>query len=203
MARDNWSSRSTFILASIGSAVGLGNAWRFPGLAAKHGGGAFLLVYLVALFLLGIPLLAMEIAMGRRINQGVPGTLRTVNKKAEHIGWIAVSNGLFISVYYAVVFAWVILMFFLSFKFAGFTKAAGGGKAVFSTTNYHVFRSGICSARVRMRAEGVGARTKWYFWPNASVREFVCLLVAHKRKQAIILASLAAAYVALTLLMYR
>lgn len=82
-------------------------------------------------------------------------------------------------------------------------KAAGGGKAVFSTTNYHVFRSGICSARVRMRAEGVGARTKWYFWPNASVREFVCLLVAHKRKQAIILAALAAAYVALTLLMYR
>ncbi len=126
MARENWSSRSTFILASIGSAVGLGNAWRFPGLAAKHGGGAFLLVYLVALFLLGIPLLAMEIAMGRRINQGVPGTLRTVNKKAEHIGWIAVSNGLFISVYYAVVFAWVILMFFLSFKFAGFTGAADG-----------------------------------------------------------------------------
>ena len=126
MARDNWSSRSTFILASIGSAVGLGNAWRFPGLAAKHGGGAFLLVYLAALFLLGIPLLAMEIAMGRRINQGVPGTLCTINKKAENIGWIAVSNGLFISVYYAVVFAWVILMFFLSFKFAGFTGAEDG-----------------------------------------------------------------------------
>lgn len=126
MARENWSSRSTFILASIGSAVGLGNAWRFPGLAAKHGGGAFLLVYLVALFVLGIPLLAMEISMGRRIGQGVPGTLRTVNKKAEHIGWIAVSNGLFISVYYAVVFAWVILMFFLSFKFAGFTGVEDG-----------------------------------------------------------------------------
>ena len=126
MARENWSSRSTFILASIGSAVGLGNAWRFPGLAAKHGGGAFLLVYLVALFLLGIPLLSMEIAMGRKISQGVPGTLRAVNKKAEHIGWIAVSNGLFISVYYAVVFAWVILMFFLSFKFAGFTGAEDG-----------------------------------------------------------------------------
>ncbi|MCR5330950.1 MAG: sodium-dependent transporter [Lachnospiraceae bacterium] len=126
MERDNWSSRSTFILAAVGSAVGLGNAWRFPGLAAKHGGGAFLLVYLIALFLLGIPLLAMEISMGRRIHQGVPGTLRTINKKAEHIGWIAVSNGLFISVYYAVVFAWVILMFFLSYKFAGFTEAEDG-----------------------------------------------------------------------------
>ena len=59
--RDTWSSRSTFILAEIGSAVGLGNAWRFPGLVAKHGGGAFLLAYLIAMFALGIPLLMMEI----------------------------------------------------------------------------------------------------------------------------------------------
>ena len=57
--RDTWASRGTFILAAIGSAVGLGNAWRFPGLAAKHGGGTFLLVYLVALFTMGIPLLMM------------------------------------------------------------------------------------------------------------------------------------------------
>ncbi len=126
VARDKWSSRSTFILAAVGSAVGLGNAWRFPGLAAKHGGGAFLVVYLAALLLLGIPLLSMEIAMGRRIRQGVPGSMRAVHKKAEPIGWIAVSNGLLISIYYAVVFAWVILMFFLSFKFAGFTKMADG-----------------------------------------------------------------------------
>ena len=126
MARDNWSSRMTFILAAVGSAVGLGNAWRFPGLAAKHGGGAFLLVYLVALFLLGIPLLAMEIAMSRKIKQGAPGTMGAIKKPAEHIGWIAVSNGLFISIYYAVVFAWVILMFFLSAKFAGFTSTPDG-----------------------------------------------------------------------------
>ena len=59
MARDKWSSRSTFILAAVGSAVGLGNAWRFPGLAAKHGGGAFLVVYLAALLILGIPLLSV------------------------------------------------------------------------------------------------------------------------------------------------
>ena len=63
--RDKWSSRSTFILAAVGSAVGLGNAWRFPGLAAKHGGGAFLFVYILALLLIGIPLLMMEIAIGR------------------------------------------------------------------------------------------------------------------------------------------
>ncbi len=126
MSRDKWSSRSAFILASIGSAVGLGNAWRFPGLAAKHGGGAFLLVYIVAMLLLGIPLLQMEIALARRVRQGAPGTMRAVRKGAESVGWIAVSNGIVISVYYAVVFAWVIVMFVLSYKFAGFTKAADG-----------------------------------------------------------------------------
>ena len=68
--RGTWSSRSTFILAAIGSAVGLGNAWRFPGLAAKHGGGAFLLVYCVAMLVIGIPLLMMEIAIGRRMKNG-------------------------------------------------------------------------------------------------------------------------------------
>ena len=61
--RDTWSSRSTFILAAIGSAVGLGNAWRFPGLAAKHGGGSFLFVYMLAMLIVGIPMLMMEIAI--------------------------------------------------------------------------------------------------------------------------------------------
>ena len=126
MSRDKWASRSAFILASIGSAVGLGNAWRFPGLAAKHGGGAFLLVYVVAMLLLGIPLLQMEIALARRVRQGAPGTMRALNRKAESVGWIAVSNGIVISVYYAIVFAWVIVMFIMSYKFAGFTKAADG-----------------------------------------------------------------------------
>ena len=61
--RDKWSSRSTFILAAIGSAVGLGNAWRFPGLASKYGGGAFLFVYLLAMLVIGIPLLMVEISV--------------------------------------------------------------------------------------------------------------------------------------------
>ena len=63
--REKWSSRSAFILAAIGSAVGLGNAWRFPGLAAKYGGGAFLFVYLLAMLVIGIPLLMMEISARR------------------------------------------------------------------------------------------------------------------------------------------
>ena len=119
--REKWSSRSTFILAAIGSAVGLGNAWRFPGLAAKHGGGAFLLVYLGAMLIIGIPLLAAEIAIGRKVRSGAAGSMGAVNRKTEGIGWISVSNGFFISIYYAVVFGWVILMFLESWKFAGMT----------------------------------------------------------------------------------
>ena len=119
--REKWSSRSAFILASIGSAVGLGNAWRFPGLAAKYGGGAFLFVYLIAMLVIGIPLLMMEISVARYTRQGAPGSMRALNKKAESIGWIAVSNGIGISIYYAAVFAWVILMFVMSFKFMNMT----------------------------------------------------------------------------------
>ena len=77
------------------------------------------------------------------------------------------------------------------------------GKIAFATTNYHVFRSGLFARRVKMRATGMGARTKWYFWPNAAVREFVGLLTAHRGKQALIIGGLILSYVILTLLSYR
>ena len=77
------------------------------------------------------------------------------------------------------------------------------GKVAFATTNYHVFRSGLYARRVKMRAVGMGAETKWYFWPNAAVREFVGLLTQHRGKQALILGGLIVFYVALTLLAYR
>lgn len=77
------------------------------------------------------------------------------------------------------------------------------GKVAFATTNYHVFRSGLFARRVKMRAVGMGAKTKWYFWPNAAVREFVGLLTEHRGKQALILGGMIALYIALTLLVYR
>ena len=78
-----------------------------------------------------------------------------------------------------------------------------GGKIAFSTTNYHVFRSGLYARRVKMRAVGMGADTKWYFWPNAAVREFVGLLTEHRLKQGLIFGGLIVFYVVLTLLAYR
>ncbi len=78
-----------------------------------------------------------------------------------------------------------------------------GAKVAFSTTNYHVFRSGLLARRVKMRAVGMGAKTKWYFWPNAAVREFVGMLTAHRLKQALIFGGMVLFYVVLTLLVYR
>ena len=119
--RSMWSSRLTFILAAIGSAVGLGNAWRFPGLAAKHGGGTFLIVFLLAMLLMGIPLLMMEISIARKLRRGVIESMRGIGKKWEFVGWSATSNAFVIVCYYSVVFAWVILMFLNSWQFAGMT----------------------------------------------------------------------------------
>lgn len=130
--RDTWASRSTFILASIGSAVGLGNAWRFPGLAAKHGGGTFLLVYLVALFLIGIPLLMMEISIARKFHKGAGESMRGINRKMEFVGWAATANAFVIVTYYAIVFAWVLLMVVGALKFAGMTGDGQAASQVFA-----------------------------------------------------------------------
>ena len=77
-------------------------------------------------------------------------------------------------------------------------ERAHDAKIAFSTTNYHVFRSGLFARRVKMRAVGMGAKAKWYFWPNALVREFVGLLTKHKGKQAAIISGLIAVYALLT-----
>ena len=119
--RGQWNSSFTFILASVGSAVGLGNAWRFPGLAAKYGGGTFIFVYLIMMVILGIPLLMMEISMGRKTKCGAIHAIGALNKKFQWIGWSATINAFVIVTYYAVVFGWVILMAFISPKFASLT----------------------------------------------------------------------------------
>ncbi len=81
-------------------------------------------------------------------------------------------------------------------------EARGGGAVGFATTNYHVFRSGLLSRRVKMKSIGMGAPTKWYFWPNAAVREFVGLLTAHRLKQALILTGILVLYGILAVLAF-
>lgn len=110
---EKFQSKGGFILASIGAAVGLGNALRFPGLCAKYGGGAFLLIYAIALVALGLPILNAEIALGRKIKAGAPKCMRSLfngtrAKVAERFGWASCINSVITAVIYAGLAGWII-----------------------------------------------------------------------------------------------
>lgn len=109
-----WSSRPAFLLAAIGGAVGLGNLWRFPYIAGEYGGGAFVLMYLAFVFLLGVPLMAAEMLLGRRGHRSpvnsIAALVREHNAKLfwRAIGWISFAVPFIGLSYYAVVAAWAI-----------------------------------------------------------------------------------------------
>ena len=107
-----WSSRLMFILAAAGSAVGLGNIWRFPYVAGENGGGAFVLVYLVCIFLIGIPILMSEVLLGREGRQSPINTMQALverssaNRAWNVIGWMGAVAGFMILSFYAVIAGW-------------------------------------------------------------------------------------------------
>jgi NSS family neurotransmitter:Na+ symporter len=104
--REAFGSRNVFILSAIGSAVGLGNIWRFPYVAYEGGGGAFLIPYLCALLTAGIPLLFFDYAIGHRFRGSAPLAFRRLHRRAEPLGWWQVLICVVIAVYYAVIIAW-------------------------------------------------------------------------------------------------
>ncbi|NLV80549.1 MAG: sodium-dependent transporter [Rhodococcus sp.] len=104
--REMWSGRSVFIMAAIGSAVGLGNIWRFPYVAYENGGGAFLIPYLIALLTAGIPLLFVDYALGHKFRGSPPLAFRRFARGSEFLGWWQVFVCFVIGVYYAVIVAW-------------------------------------------------------------------------------------------------
>ena len=104
--RDTWTSQTGFLVAAIGSAIGLGNIWRFPGVAYTNGGGAFLVPYLVALLFAGIPILWLEYAVGHKFRGTPPWAFRRMNVKGEFLGWLCVFICFVIITYYAAVVAW-------------------------------------------------------------------------------------------------
>ncbi|MCJ0932714.1 sodium-dependent transporter [Virgibacillus halodenitrificans] len=114
--RSQWGTRAGFILAAVGSAVGLGNIWRFPAVAYENGGGAFFIPYLFALLTAGIPILIMEFTMGHKYKGSAPLTFKRMNKKSEFVGWWAVAVSFVISTYYAVIIAWAMSYSVFSFN---------------------------------------------------------------------------------------
>ncbi len=105
--RSNFTGKIGFVLAAAGSAVGLGNIWRFPYLAAKYGGGIFLLVYLILSLTFGFVLLCAEIALGRKTGQSPINAFKSLDKRFTFVGWLAASIPAIILPYYSVIGGWV------------------------------------------------------------------------------------------------
>ncbi|VAW72974.1 Sodium-dependent transporter, SNF family [hydrothermal vent metagenome] len=130
----SWSNRMAFVLAATGSAVGLGNIWKFPYIAGENGGGAFVLVYLACIALIGIPIMMAEVMLGRRGRQSPINTMRTLAAEANAhpgwrwLGWAGVVAGFLILSYYSVIAGWALAYVFRSMSGA-FTGATAEGVA--------------------------------------------------------------------------
>ena len=105
--RSSFTGKIGFVLAAAGSAVGLGNIWRFPYLAAKYGGGIFLLVYIALAITFGFSLMVAEVAIGRKTGQSPLGAFRTLDKRFSFVGALAVIIPAIILPYYSVIGGWV------------------------------------------------------------------------------------------------
>lgn len=123
-SRSNFSGKIGFVLAAAGSAVGLGNIWRFPYLAAKYGGGIFLLVYIILAVTFGFALMCAETAIGRKTGTSAINAYGALNKKYKFIGWIASIIPMIILPYYSVIGGWVIKYFYVFVSGSAKTSAS-------------------------------------------------------------------------------
>ncbi len=114
--KNEWGSNLSFILAMVGSAVGLGNIWRYPYVLYSNGGGAFYIPYIVAILLMGIPFLILEYGVGYNFKSSFPKAIRKINSKFEFLGWFLPLSVFIIMIYYSCILGWdgiyVILSFF-------------------------------------------------------------------------------------------
>jgi len=113
-SRGKWSSSIGFVLAAAGSAIGIGNIWRFPYMTGKYGGALFLFVYLAAVVLLGMPILIAEIALGRKTGKNPVGAFREFKPKGawKLVGYLGVLCGVMILSYYSLISGWTLGYFF-------------------------------------------------------------------------------------------
>ncbi len=146
MRKATWTSRSAFLMAAIGCAVGLGNLWRFPYIAGQNGGSAFIMVYLGFVFLLGVPLIMSELAIGREGKLSAVETMRRLVSRGHHpawmyIGWVSILVPILGLSYYCVIAGWSLEYVFKAAMgtFTG-VDAAGSG-AIFQASQDNVIGS--------------------------------------------------------------
>lgn len=193
---ERWSSRTGFILASIGAAVGLGNIWRFSAVVGQNGGGAYLVPYLLAAFALAVPLLVLELTVGRSVRTDVVSAFRSADERFTLLGWIVVGGVLLILSYYLVLTGWVLAFLVaavagLPLSFAGFTDSWWPVLAFVVTTALTaiVIRAGVREGIERLvkvvmplvfvilvglalfagTLDGFGAATSFLFTPDTRV----------------------------------
>lgn len=156
--RGVWHSRMAFIMAAVGSAVGLGNIWRFPYVCYTNGGGAFLIPFLVALFTAGVPLLILEFGLGHRARQATPMAFARIRKQYEWIGWLAVLVGLLVMTYYGVVMGWC-----FNFLYHSFSLGWGADTESFFNNNILMLSGGIGEVGAPVLHIMIGLFLCWFF----------------------------------------
>lgn len=133
--RENFKTNLGFLLVSAGCAIGIGNVWKFPYVAGENGGGVFVLFYLLFLLIMGVPVLTMELAVGRASRQGAVGSFKALEKPKHkwHIhGWVCIIGCYLLMMYYTTVSGWMLGYFakFLGGEFSGLQQAAETKTAV-------------------------------------------------------------------------
>ncbi|XP_071377562.1 sodium-dependent neutral amino acid transporter B(0)AT1-like [Centroberyx affinis] len=114
--RPKWDNKAQYILTCVGFCIGLGNVWRFPYLCQSHGGGAFMIPYLILLVLEGTPLLLLEFAIGQRLRKGSVGVWRAINPYLTGVGIASMLVSLLVGLYYNTIMAWIMWYLFNSFQ---------------------------------------------------------------------------------------
>lgn len=159
MTRESWNTRIGFILAAVGSAVGLGNIWRFPWMTAENGGSAFLALYLAIIVLVGVPGLLGELVIGRRSRRNPVGALESLSESKwwRSVGFLAVSTTVFLLSFYTVVGGWTLRYMVDSLSGAYFANPGAYFGAVSygpSAVLYHVVFIGITAGIVFLGVRG-------------------------------------------------
>jgi SNF family Na+-dependent transporter len=113
--RQRWAGAATFVLAAIGSAIGLGNFWRFPYLTFKWGGGIWFIPYLISLMLLGLPMMLLELSLGQLFQRGDIGVFRGIHPRLYGVGLASVFSAFAINIFYTYLIAIAGCYFFASF----------------------------------------------------------------------------------------
>ena len=148
---DHWGSRFGFIMAAVGSSVGLGNFWRFPFTAGENGGGAFIIIYLFCVLFLGLTVLMAEYALGRKSGmsaiEGIHSLARAENKSEnwQVVGWIGTLGAFFILTFYMVISAWV-LAFIPQAVSGAFHEFAGEAARLTAETGVEVSLADVSSS---------------------------------------------------------